>query len=90
MHFYNNSKHFISLQVKANSESQVNSKLNPAVTRVFSSSLLRAIIAPNYLHFFEIFSNYFQILYIFAQIFKYFVFFCPFSAKPHGCPSFLE
>ena len=43
------------------------------------------------------FSKYFQILYIFAQIFKYFAlfnifltFFCLFSEKSHACPYFLE
>ena len=47
------------------------------------------------------FSKYFQILYIFSQIFKYFAFlcpfltfflflFCPFSEKSHVCPYFLE
>ena len=43
------------------------------------------------------FSKYFQILFIFAQIFKYFAlfchfltFFCPLFEKPHPCPYFLE
>ena len=43
------------------------------------------------------FSKYFQILHIFAQIFKYFAlfclfltFFCPFSEKLHACPYFVE
>ena len=40
------------------------------------------------------FSKYFQILYIFAQISKYFAlfkhFFCPFLGKSHACPYFLE
>ena len=31
-----------------------------------------------------------KILYIFAQIFKYFALFGPFSEKSHACPYFLE
>ena len=41
-----------------------------------------------------LFSKYFQILYIFAQIFKYFVLFelflCSFSEKSHPCSYFAE
>ena len=44
-----------------------------------------------------LFSKYFQILYIFAQIFKYvalfcpfLTLFCPFSEKLDACPYFLE
>ena len=36
------------------------------------------------------FSKCFQILYIFAQIFKYFAFFVLFLKKSHACPFFLE
>ena len=58
----------------------------------YSSSLLRVIIARNQLSFFKSF----QILYIFAQVFKYFVFlpflniFCPFYEKLHACLYFVE
>ena len=47
---------------------------------------MHAIVAHMKLPFFKIFSN----LNIFAQIFKYFAPFCPFSEKPHACPYFLE
>ena len=40
---------------------------------------------PNFQIFACPFSKYFQILYIFAQIFKYFALFCPFSEKSHAC-----
>ena len=36
------------------------------------------------------FSKYFQILCIFAQIFKYLGLFCPFSEKSHACLFFLK
>ena len=52
--------------------------------RVYSSSLLHAIIAHN--PFFKIFSDFV----IFAQIFKYSALFCLFSEKLHACPYFLE
>ena len=59
--------------------------------RAFSSSLLRAMQSP------ALFSIFFQILYIFAQVFKYFAlfalsltFFCPFSEKSPACPYFIE
>ena len=53
------------------------------VSRVYSSSLLGAIIARNHLPFFKIFSNFIY----FSTNFQVF---CPFSEKSHACSYFLE
>ena len=58
--------------------------------RAYSSSLLRAIIACNYLPIFEIFLN-FVCFCPNCQIFCPFsTFLCPFLKKSHPCPYFLE
>ena len=67
-------------------------------SRAFSSTLLRAIIARNHLHFFKISSTFlyfcpnFQIFFPFFALFKhFFTLFLPFfSEKSHACPYFLE
>ena len=53
------------------------------VSRVYSSSLLGAIIARNHLPFFKIFSD-------FIYFSTNFQIFCPFSEKSHACSYFLE
>ena len=54
--------------------------------RAYSSCFMLAIVAHMRLPFFKMFSNFVH----FAQIFKYFVLFCPFSEKLHTCPYVLH
>ena len=63
------------------------------ISRAFSSSLLRAIIAFNHLPFFKIFSNFVNFcpnFQIFCPFLSFFNIFCPFSEKLHVFLYFLE
>ena len=63
---------------------------NPDRKRVFSSSLLRAIVARSHLLFFKIFSNLVNFCLNFQIFCPLLTFFCLFSRKSHACPYFLE